>query len=68
MRKMTLWGLTIAMASLSIGSIAQDKPSKKDRKSKDKNAVEPKKEEDKFGDLIKKCKKSDGLFALNLIS
>jgi hypothetical protein len=64
MRKLTIWALSIVMAGLTIGASAQDKPSKKDRKSKNKTATEPKKEEDKFGDLIKKCRKSEGLFNL----
>jgi hypothetical protein len=35
----------------------------KDKKKK-KGAEEPKKEEDKFGDLVKKCTKFDGLFTM----
>jgi len=33
-------------------------------KNKKKGAEEPKKEEDKFGDLVKKCTKYDGLFTM----
>ncbi len=46
-------------------TFAQDKKKKKDKGKKGKTEVkEEKKEEDKFGDITKKCVKSEGLFTI----
>jgi len=65
MKKVLLSITLLAALALipSMGHSQDDKGSKKKKGKKDAPA-EPKKEEDKFGDLVKKCKKSEGLFTL----
>lgn len=61
--------IVLLMAGLMLftatDSFAQDKKKKKDKGKKGKTEVkEEKKEEDKFGDITKKCVKSEGLFTI----
>jgi hypothetical protein len=65
MKKVLLSVTLLAALALipSMGYSQDDKGSKK-KKGKKETPAEPKKEEDKFGDLVKKCKKSEGLFTL----
>jgi hypothetical protein len=55
-------GLT--MIGTSAFAQADEKEKSKKKKGKKEVATEQKKEEDKFGDLVKKCVKYDGLFTL----
>lgn len=62
MKKIVLLVLTAAM-SMSVAT-AQKSESGWLKKKKKPAPVAPKKEEDKFGDIIKKCKKQEGLMVL----
>lgn len=64
MKRLLTFALTMAFALSAVHLSAQDKPKKEKKKKGQPAATEPKKEEDKFADLIKKCKKSEGLFNL----
>ena len=56
--------LVISLGMISGVLTAQNKDKGLFRKKKKPVPVAPKKEEDKFGDIVKKCKKQEGLLVL----
>lgn len=63
MKKQSLFITAVMAAMVAVGSAAHvDSPVKKKKDPPKEEKKEEKKVEDKYGDLIKKCKKKEGLF------